>query len=162
MRVRVPPASQIRERMNMYTRTVHLDTHMAEVLEDRARQEIEFCVRVHGPRGQWRNTMTQEEMYKMRGPYRTLMQAAQYFRAHVCSEDIKELLMTGVRKWGATKEEMKQFRSHLPGGIKLVLDTPAPVGAKRKKKRGAENLGLRASDCNTHPITGEVRRRRRR
>ena len=106
--------------------------------------------------------MTHEEMDKVRGPAMTLRRAAFYFRAHIHSEDIQELLMTGVGKWGATKEEMKQFRSHLPGGIKLVLDTPAPVGAKRKKKRGANDRGLRASDCNTHPITGEVRRKRRR
>lgn len=148
--------------MNMYTRTVHLDMHMAEVLEDRARQEMDFCIRVHGPRGEWRNTMTQEERDKVRGAAMTLARAASYFRAHRDSEEIQELLMTGVRKWGATKEEMKQFRSHLPGGIKLVLDTPAPVGAKQKKKRGADNRGLRASECNRNPITGGVRRRRRR
>jgi hypothetical protein len=146
----------------MYTRTVHLDMHMAEVLKDRARQEIEFCIRVHGPRKEWRNTMTQEERDKVRGPAMTLSRAAEYFRAHVCSEDIQELLMTGVKRWGATKEEMKQFRSHLPGGIKLVLDTPAPVTDKQKKKRGACNFGLKASDCNIHPITGRVRRKRRR
>jgi len=146
----------------MYTRTVHLDMHMAEVLEDRARQEMVFCVRVHGPRGDWRNTMTHEEMDKVRGPYATLRRAAAYFREHVHSEDIQELLMTGVKRWEATKEEMKQFRSHLPGGIKLILDTPAPVVDKRKKKRGADNRGLRATDCNIHPITGEVRRGRRR
>jgi len=116
--------------MNMYTRTVHLDNHMAEVLADRARQERDFCVRIHGPRREWK--MTDEERSKVMGPERTLQRAAMMFRDHDCSEDIHQLLLTGAKKWGATKEEIKKFRSHLPGGIKLVLDTPAPEVNKRR------------------------------
>ena len=120
------------EQMNMYTRTVHLDNHMSEVLQDRARQEGKFFEKIHGPRREWK--MTKEESHKVRGPQMTLYRAAAYFRAHYHSEDIHELLMTGVEAWGASKEDIRRFRSHLPGGIKLVLDTPAPVVNKRRKR----------------------------
>ena len=132
--------------MNMYTRSVHLDKHISEVLRSRAKQERDFCIKKHGPRSEWK--MTKEETYKVRGAECTLLTAATYFRAHVCSEDIKELLITGDRRWEATKQEMKVFLSHLPGGIRLVLDTPSPVVNKRGNRGVKNRRGRRASDCN--------------
>lgn len=133
--------------MNIYTRTVHLDNHIAEVLTSRARYERSFYIKKYGPRSDW--NMSREESYKVRGAECTLSAAASLFRGHFPSESIQELLMTGVKRWEATEEEIERFLHHLPSEINLVLKTPAPASKpKKNRRRDANRFGRRVSNCN--------------
>lgn len=132
--------------MNIYTRTVHLDNHIAEVLISRARYEESFYTKKYGPRSDW--NMSREEAHKVRGAECTLLQAASLFRANYSSERIQELLMTGVKRWEATEEEIERFLHHLPSEINLVLKTPAPASKPKKNRRDVNRFGRSVSNCN--------------